>query len=267
MSIADQIRAAQDVALNTTVENHINDRIVAGLQQQTLPLTPAPPVAEPRRIPAIPIKQHIPGGTLYSTMHQPDVDRFPALYLTAFHAFDANVRGALEAQYGQCFTIVRSEEDTRGFLDPTPDVHFFATSMDIVEAYKRGCPDPDLVSRTMGFDSPTSARLDGGGPPTVRTYSYPAGYDDGPPQKRLLSPFYVNNQGSTSGLHTFYSYHNERPDDPASVVGGNSGGGCARIGGPERLSVGVLVRAGSDDARREFAVVQPLHSQMEVIQT
>ena len=250
-----RIRQAQDDALVNTINQIVSEQSVTNTPSIVMSQTSSD---------VFPVEQFIAGGTIYSTMHKPDPEYFPDLYVTAFHAFDPSVAGALEEQYGTCFTLKRSEVDTQFFLDPTPDVHFFAPDVGIVEEFKKNCPDPDVISRQMGFGNPNDLLADG--EPTIITSSHPAGHDDGPPQNRLLSPYYVTNQNSTSGLHTFYSHRADDPSRYGVVVGGNSGGKSSLIDSPSK-SIGVLVRAGSDDQRRQFAVVQPFNSNMELVRT
>lgn len=209
------------------------------------------------------VEQFPSNGTAYSSMHYPDRKKFPDVIVGAFHADIPAVRAQLEASLQlRCFRVAwASDQDVRHFVDATPDAHIFAPDADRAAEFLASRPTPEALSLSMGFNSPAELRSDPDATPTVSTRSYPGGYDDGPPQKRLLVPYLVQNPASAHGLHTFYCKRHSNPNQFGSMLGGNSGGEARLRSGSY---AGVIVRAGYRDGQH-FAVIQPIHNRIELV--
>lgn len=178
--------------------------------------------------------------------------------VTAWHVSDGSNEAISELldliPGATCFRLKRVGMGGSNFIDGDyADVHLIGLKED-VQAFKASCPNELAFEDEMGLDAVAWNKLPS--VPVMVADGFPAGDQQGAPERRYLSPSYRID--ALGGLYAFWaSLSEEMPYSPGAVLGGFSGGRGATKGG----LMGVVVRAALDGTTgREIAVIQPIHN-------
>lgn len=213
----------------------------------------------------MPLRHQSPIGIVYGSGFWHQQCLITALHVTAdLPAFTqqlvdmvANALGVPVSTVG-CYRLARPAGTEGLFIDGQfADAHIIGTHA-AVQALKSTCPSITQVESLLGW--PADNRVETAFAPVALSEGYPAGDQQGEPERRYLSRY--TRLGPPGGLYGFYTSLEEERNLTGDTLGGNSGGRFSLLADSRVL--GVTVRAGPS-GEQYHTIGQPLTNEMTLL--